>query len=330
MTIRLGILGYGTMGKIYKSTIDDFSMAEISVIFSEKYNTNKENILVTKWSDLDISKIQFYTDLLDGLIITVPEWMRLEILRKALKLKVPILIDKPLASSWDETKKIKEMCENSGIPLYVCNTLIFNPIYRNLFERVKNKECGEIGFISSSRDSSLERKKRIENKIFEGYWLAPHDIGFTLDLLNKVPSEIYCGFREDKKQLSFNYELYFENGIVSRFESCYALRSNINAGNLSTFFRIVGEKSTLEAYDNSINLNSSNSWLNEYPDLHEWHNTIALNRGYLGSPAIDFAIKIKEGEKYKSLNHTLEKSILIQKIIHKLNISSSTSKRILI
>ena len=51
MTTRLAILGYGTMGKIYKSTIDDFAGAEISVLFSEKEICFKEeNIVVAKWS----------------------------------------------------------------------------------------------------------------------------------------------------------------------------------------------------------------------------------------------------------------------------------------
>ena len=217
MTIRLAILGYGTMGKIYKSTIDDFAGAEISVLFSEKeISFKKQNLVVKKWSELNDSNFGFFKELIDGLIITVPEWMRLTILKKAIKLNVPILIDKPLASSWEETKEIEKIFKESGNNLYVCNTLIFNPIYRNLLERVRNGECGKLGFISSSRDSSSERKRRIAGKIFEGYWLAPHDIGFTLDLLNKLPEQVYCGFRDADKQLSFNYELYFEKWIDNK------------------------------------------------------------------------------------------------------------------
>ncbi len=329
MTTRLAILGYGTMGKIYKSTIDDFAGAEISVLFSEKEICFKEeNIVVAKWSELNDSNFRLFEELIDGLIITVPEWMRLAILKKAIKLNVPILIDKPLASSWKETKEIEKIFKESENNLYICNTLIFNPIYRNLLERVRNGECGKLGFISSSRDSSIQRRNRIAGKIFEGYWLAPHDIGFTLDLLKKNPEQVYCGFRDADNQLSFNYDLYFENGLITKFESCFALENNVNAGNLSSYMRVVGNQSTIEAYDNSLNLNNTKQWLNEYPDIHEWHNTIALNRGYLGSPVIDFAVKIKKGKGYNSLNHTLDKAISIQKIIHKLQVSSKSSKRI--
>ena len=95
---------------------------------------------------------------------------------------------------------------------------------------------------------------------------------------------------QKKLMKSFNYELYFNNGLITKFESCFALKNNINAGNLSSYMRVVGLKSTIEAYDNSLNLNNTKEWLDDYPDIHEWHNTIALNRGYLGSPAIDFAI----------------------------------------
>ncbi len=328
MTCKLGILGYGTMGKIYKSTIDDYANSKITVIFSDKYISSKEeNILTLKWSDLNDSNIDNIKELLDGLIITVPEWMRFEILKKAIKLEVPILIDKPLAPSWEETNAIKTLFEDSGVPLYVCNTLIFNPIYKNILDRVKKDECGKIGFISSSRDSSRQRKKRIHGKIFEGYWLAPHDIGFTLDMMDKLPEEVYCGFRRNHGQLSFNYELYFEDGLVTKFESCYALDNNIKAGNLSSSIRVVGEKTTIEGYDNSINLNNTDVWQYDYPDIHEWHNTIALNRGYLGSPVIDFSIKIQQKEKYNSLNHNLNKAILIQKIIYNLELSSASSSR---
>ena len=70
--------------------------------------------------------------------------MRLAILKKAIKLNVPILIDKPLASSWKETKEIEKIFKESENNLYICNTLIFNPIYRNLLERVRNGECGKL------------------------------------------------------------------------------------------------------------------------------------------------------------------------------------------
>ena len=87
MTTRLAILGYGTMGKIYKSTIDDFAGAEISVLFSEKeISFKKQNLVVKKWSELNDSNFGFFKELIDGLIITVPEWLRLTILKKAIKL----------------------------------------------------------------------------------------------------------------------------------------------------------------------------------------------------------------------------------------------------
>ena len=106
MITRLGILGFGTMGKIYKSTIDDFAETEVSVIFSEKkIHYKKENVIVSKWSELEDSNLQFFRDNLDGLIITVPEWIRFEILKKALKLDLPILIDKPLPLHGKKLKK---------------------------------------------------------------------------------------------------------------------------------------------------------------------------------------------------------------------------------
>ena len=184
----------------------------------------------------------------------------------------------------------------------------------------------EVHIISSKRDSSQIRRKRIKGKIFEGYWLAPHDLSFVLDLLEDEPEAVFCGFRPNTNQKSFNYDLYFKDGLVARFESSFAIKDSLNAGNMNASIRIIGDLATIEAYDSPINIFKSTSWESKYPDIHEWQNICPLNRGYLGSPVIDFINSVANKKFALNSNHSIEKSLIIQKIINLLEQSSKESR----
>ena len=210
--LRLGLIGAGKWGKNYIKTIkksDCFDLVSLSSRNPDIRKTLDSNCkLFYKWEDLiAYGKI-------DGLIISSPPSTHFEIITKALRSQIPIIVEKPLTINSLEANQIFKLANttlNSPIVL-VDHIYLYDPIFR-LLEK-KSKEYGSLIKINSIGGSKGPFRKDVR-----ALWdWAPHDISMCLSLLGKMPDSVKA--KTIKKDYIngqicelINIELNFENSL---------------------------------------------------------------------------------------------------------------------
>jgi hypothetical protein len=81
--------------------------------------------------DLGVAIVEDWDTLLrdiDGLLIlSLDGRPHLQQVERALRARVPVFLDKPVAASWDEVQRIYQLAERSGVPLFSASALRFHP-----------------------------------------------------------------------------------------------------------------------------------------------------------------------------------------------------------
>jgi predicted dehydrogenase len=125
---------------------------------------------------------------LDAVVIAVPVKYHFDMACRSLQAGKHTFIEKPMAASIEECKKLIELAEQKKLTLMVGHTFLYSPVVRRIKEIVDSGELGKIHYISSRRLNLGLYQKDI-NVVWD---LAPHDISIILYLMNEYPSEINC------------------------------------------------------------------------------------------------------------------------------------------
>ena len=125
---------------------------------------------------------------LDAVVIAVPVRHHYTMARRSLLAGKHTFIEKPMASTVDECRKLIEIAEEKGLTLMVGHTFLYSPVVRKIKEIVDSGEIGRIHYISCRRLNLGLYQKDI-NVVWD---LAPHDLSIILYLMNTQPTEINC------------------------------------------------------------------------------------------------------------------------------------------
>lgn len=156
---RIGILGYGFIGKVHHEVIESelFGIAGGEISKSARYNL----LSVTAVAETDASKretteeqfrwYENYTELLEkehrqleGLIVALPTLQHLAAVKAITQYKIPFLLEKPLAPTYEEAKEIVACVEESGTLCMVGLTGRFHPEFVAAYKSMQNGDIGEI------------------------------------------------------------------------------------------------------------------------------------------------------------------------------------------
>ncbi len=179
---NLGLIGAGSWGRNYIKTINQISNINLVKIYSKN----------PQISDIAPSNCKIFSNLddflklknIDGAIISSPPETHAEIAIKLLNKKIPIIIEKPLSTSYNDALKILNAAKkNSGI-VFVDHIFLYHPIFRYMKEYISLK--GLITSIKSEGGGLGPFRKDIS-----GLWdWAPHDIAMCLDIIGSMPINI--------------------------------------------------------------------------------------------------------------------------------------------
>jgi len=125
---------------------------------------------------------------IDAVAIATPVRHHYEMAKKSLEATKHTLIEKPIASSSVECKKLIELSKKKKRVLMVGHTFLYSPAVRKIKDIVCSDELGKILYISSRR-LNLGLYQTDINVLWD---LAPHDISIILSVLNVPPVSINC------------------------------------------------------------------------------------------------------------------------------------------
>jgi predicted dehydrogenase len=149
-SIRCGLIGVGHHGSRYLAALADESLGGRLVAICRRDFSRREEIrqpATGRWFS-DYRELIADRDV-DAVIAVVPPDLHAELTSFALRAGKPILLEKPLAPTFEEASTIAQQARETGTRLMVAQTLRFDPVVQALRGRIG--EAGKLSVISVSQ-----------------------------------------------------------------------------------------------------------------------------------------------------------------------------------
>jgi len=149
---------------------------------------------------------------LPGVVIATPAETHFDLARQALIAGKDVLVEKPLALTYEQGAQLVRLAEQHERILMVGHVLEYHPAIRRLLALVQAGELGKVRYIYSNR-LSLGKIRREENILWS---FAPHDIAIILRLTGSLPFQIIaCGGSYVQPNIAdvTVTNLLFDNGV---------------------------------------------------------------------------------------------------------------------
>lgn len=161
---------------------------------------------------------------IDGIIAALPNDLHLEVTKEAAKYGLPILLEKPIASTLSEGERIVQVVEDSKIKLVVAHHRRFSKLIQHCREAVQKGELGEIVganvfWVAKKPDPYFESSWRIDRK-YGGPLLINtiHDIDdlrYIIGDIKEVQAYLTNKFRGNEVEDTGVMNIKFKNGALA-------------------------------------------------------------------------------------------------------------------
>ncbi|MGC8971078.1 MAG: Gfo/Idh/MocA family protein [bacterium] len=144
--LNIGVIGYGFIGRIHTQHYMNNENVD-SVIVADPLETNRksaEKIGLRTYEDFEY---MLNSKRLDAVSICTPHNTHRDIALKVMDFKLPILLEKPVATSREEIKEIIEKSERLNIKVMVAHSLRFSDTFKLAKKLIDDGEIGKILFI---------------------------------------------------------------------------------------------------------------------------------------------------------------------------------------
>jgi predicted dehydrogenase len=246
--LKVGMIGTGFIGwyhaRIYHESygaelvaiadIDKSIEGKVKDVFGCNYYTDYKEML----SDADI----------DAVDICLPDSNHVIPSIDAARAGKHILLEKPMARTVKDCKKIKDACESTGVRLMIAHVLRFDPGYKRLYDAVHNGEIGEVIHLSAERKNNRLLAERLKGRTSMLFYVGIHDIDMVQWCAHNRITRVYA-----QRIVNINKKWNSEDCIyvlanlgkvsIANFEYSWVLPENFPTG-LKSKLEIYGSKST--------------------------------------------------------------------------------------
>jgi predicted dehydrogenase len=181
---KLCVVGSGRWGLNHVKTLDRLNALGGVV---------DKNKTITEQIALDFPKCKTFHSLkesfdygFDGYVVASPPKTHFKIAKKIIKEGKPVLVEKPITLSLEDSKELNELAKLKGVNLMVGHLLLFHPAFVKIKELIDGGKIGGIQYIYSNR-LNLGSFRNDENVLWS---FAPHDISLFNYFFNETPKKI--------------------------------------------------------------------------------------------------------------------------------------------
>lgn len=125
-------------------------------------------------------------DQVQGVALSTPAETHAELAIEVMQAGKDVFVEKPMALTLEDAKKMKEVAEETGRILMVGHLLEYHPAVLKLREMIDSGELGKINYIYSNR-LNFGKVRTEENALWS---FAPHDVAVILRLMGQAPLEV--------------------------------------------------------------------------------------------------------------------------------------------
>ena len=215
--MNVAIIGLGYMGQNHARILA--GLEEVNLVAVCDNDEHKAKSQANKF------KIKFFTNYkemllaekLEAVFICLPTSFHFEAVMFALKLKIPTFVEKPIAATTSQAKKLVSYSKSHKVPLMVGHIERFNPVIAEIKNRINTKELGRILHIHTQRFSPPPTRAQDVSAIVD---LATHDIDIINFMTGELPTRIYAetDTRFHNKEDLMSALLRFKSGIIGVIE----------------------------------------------------------------------------------------------------------------
>jgi predicted dehydrogenase len=187
MKPRIALVGYGYWGPNLTRNFIENPECELAMICDK--NTQRLAQVRKKYPQLQITEnfqVVLNDPTIDAVIIATPVSTHFGLVEAALKKNKHVLVEKPLATSVVEAKKLAALSKKTKRVLMTGHTFLYSPPVRKVKEILKQKQLGKVFTMDFSR-VNLGLFQPDVNVIWD---LAPHDVSIALYWLGTKPKTV--------------------------------------------------------------------------------------------------------------------------------------------
>ncbi len=185
--MNIGVMGVGGWGKNHVRVLNELNALRcIYDIDQARVNEIGKMYNVNNYTSLDD---MFANECLDGIILSTPTSTHFELAKKVLERGIPLLIEKPFATTINECKELIEIAEKKHILLTAGYIERFNPVVKYTKELITHHRLGDVLMLEFHRENRRPTRIRDVGIILD---TSVHDIDTILYLLNEIPNVVFA------------------------------------------------------------------------------------------------------------------------------------------
>jgi len=260
--VGIGVVGYGYWGP---NLVRNFANSECSRVVSVS-DLDPAKLATSKRLHPEIETTADFRDILqdhkvDAVAIATPVHTHYELALAALRSGKHVFVEKPLAPTSDQVRRLIEEADKRNLVLMVDHTFLYTPAVQKIRELVHEGAIGEIYYYDSIR-SSLGLFQSDVNVIWD---LAVHDMSIIQYILNEEPVAVSAtgschvsGAPENMAHIT----LFFQSSCVAHMSvnwlSPIKVRQTFIGGSRKMIvYDDVEPTEKIKIYDKGITLNGS-------------------------------------------------------------------------
>lgn len=213
--IKVGVIGYGYWGPNLVRNFSEASETELGFVADldsqklAKVRNRYPQVKLTR----DVDELICAPDL-DAVAIATPVSTHFPLAVKVLNAGKHVLVEKPLAMTYDQAKELQELAERKNLTLMVDHSFPYTGAVRKIKELIDKGDLGEIYYYDSMR-VNLGLFQHDVNVIWD---LAVHDLAIIDFLFPQKPVSVSA---TGVKHIANSFEnvayltLYFDNNMIA-------------------------------------------------------------------------------------------------------------------
>ena len=216
--LKVAVIGVGSIGQHHARVYSELPSVELVAI-----SDVSEEVGGRVGRKFNVPSYTNYEKLLaehkpDAVSISVPTALHEEVATKAMMANCHVLIEKPIASTLEEGKRLIKLATERNLQLMVGHIVRFNPATQLLKQKLNAGDLGRIYQIVCRRIGPFPARIRDVGVVID---LAPHDLDLMRFLLDADPIHL---FAEIKQNIHTDHEdmvlgmLHFSNGVKANLE----------------------------------------------------------------------------------------------------------------
>lgn len=177
---KVGVVGVGYLGQIHAKIYDSMDNVELVALADTHGDSAKP--LAEKYQCKFTTNSLELLDMVDAVSIVVPTSVHFDVAQPFLEAGIATLLEKPIAASVDEARKLVDMAAQNEAPFLIGHLERYNPALRSVANRVaepKYIEVHRLGtFVERATDVDVVTDLMI------------HDLDLVLSLVDEEPTDV--------------------------------------------------------------------------------------------------------------------------------------------